>query len=338
MLDMKRIDGIAYEIDAHLRKLESFMGVLKEVKESINALRESQEKQLLFENAKIRRDMAELSNNLKKYGLPQASEYEKSLEEIRKLLETEEWPYAVEPHLLCVTNEDKQKRADSIMDLLIGERMKNKRFLDFGCGEGHTIPAALTRECSLAIGYDVDASKYQFDQNHFAENFDLVKCNAPFDIILMHDVLDHISLVDPIEALRQASGLLSGEGRIYIRNHPWSSRHGSHLYTNKNKAFIHLILDDIELMRCLGLQSEPNIKVVNPLETYRHWFKESGLFVKNEFVSKTSVEDFFVNYQSILDRLCRVWQNVDVLQSYMEIDFVDYVLEMPSDSANKQIY
>ena len=35
MLDMKRIDAITYDIEAHLRKLESFIGILKEVKESI---------------------------------------------------------------------------------------------------------------------------------------------------------------------------------------------------------------------------------------------------------------------------------------------------------------
>ena len=73
MLDMKRIDGIAYDIEAHLRKLESFIGILKEVKDSIIALKESQERMMLYNHSNLHKDLKEITDNLKKYGLPTAN-------------------------------------------------------------------------------------------------------------------------------------------------------------------------------------------------------------------------------------------------------------------------
>ena len=334
---MKRIDAIAYDIEAHLRKLESFIGCLKEVKESIIALKETQERMMLYNHENLRKDLMEVTNNLKRYGLPVASDYEKSLSELKRLIDSGEWPIAVDPSLLCDTEEDIQKRADSVLDLLIAENLKGKRFLDYGCGKGHTIPAALKRESSLVMGYDI-TDEYQFDRKHFTSNFDIVKNNAPYDIILIHDVLDHIQVIDPVQALVRAASVLSPSGRMYVRNHPWCSRHGGHLYLEKNLAFLHLMLDEIELVRCLGIQPSHVLKITFPTETYRDWFKNANLCIKNEFVIKTEVENFFKNDQTLLSKLGKIWESTDVLESYMEIDFVEYVLELPKENQNRQVF
>jgi 2-polyprenyl-3-methyl-5-hydroxy-6-metoxy-1,4-benzoquinol methylase len=335
---MKRIETIAYEIDGHLHKLESFAGLLKEVKASILELKETQEKSIIFEQAKIKRDVAEMAENLKKYGLPQASEYEKTLSELRPYLFDENWPVAIDPSLICDNEEKIKFRANGIIDLLIGERLNGKKFLDFGCGEGHTLEAARNREADLAFGFDVDGSKFKFDQKDFSDNFELVKTKAPFDVILLHDVLDHAVVLDPVQILMQAASVLSDNGRIYVRNHPWCSRHGSHLYLYKNLAFLHLVFDEIELVRCEGLQLEPNIKVTNPIETYRSWFGKANLEVKSEFIIRSEVEEFFTKTAPISERIQKHWMDPATAKSNMEIDFIEYILEPSKESANRQIF
>lgn len=331
---MKRIDAIAYDIEAHLRKLESFIGILKEVKESIISLKETQERMMLYEQSNLKRDLVEITNNLKKYGLPAASEYEKILFEIKALTEDISWPMAIDASLLCTTEEQIQKRADAVLDLLVAENLRGKRFLDYGCGKGHTIPAALKREASLVMGYDL-IDEFLFDKQNFSSNFDVIKNNAPYDVVLLHDVLDHIQVLDPVQAIIQAASVLAPNGRMYIRNHPWSSRHGGHVYLQKNLAFIHLVLDEVELTRCFGIQPDHVLKISQPLETYRHWFKQANLIVKNEFIIKTEVEPFFKNKQIIVDKLNRIWNANEVIESYMEIDFVEYILE-PSERYKNQ--
>lgn len=338
MYDLEKIEEIAKGIDEHLRKLQSFSSLLQDVKNSLVILKEAQEKSYLYELNKIKTDVADLSKNLQHYGLPQTSNYEKSLNEIRNSLESNDWPLAVEPHLICDSPEKVKIRSNTILDIFVAENFKNKRFLDFGCGEGNTIEAAYTREAKLAFGFDVDESKYKFNKQFFSNDFNVVRQHAPFDIVLLHDVLDHIVLFDPIEALQKVASILSDEGRIYVRNHPWSSRHGGHLYTKKNLGFLHLILDEVELMRLTGLETEHNIKVLNPLETYRYWIKEANLEIKSEIVIRSEVEDFFLRPSIIRERLNKNWENPQLIQNQMEIDFVEFVLECPRQNLNKQIF
>lgn len=337
MFDLNKIHEIATGIDDHLRKLESFIGVLRDVKLSIELLRQSQEKTYIYELNKLKSDVAYLTEVLTKYGLPTSSVYEKELDEIRKLLEAD-WPCAVDPGLLCDTPQKAELRASSILDLFIAENLKGKRFLDFGCGEGYTVPAAIKREAEFAIGYDIDVSKFKFDKHFLTEDYETVLKYAPYDVVLLHDVLDHIMGVDPIEILKKIKNILSNEGRIYVRNHPWCSRHGGHLYFQKNCAFLHLVLDQIELLRCFGIETEHNLKILTPLETYRYWIKEADLVIKSETPIKSLVEPFFTTPSTLNERLRKNWKDTECIQNYMEIDFVEYVLELPSENSNRQIF
>jgi SAM-dependent methyltransferase len=338
MIDPNKIDEITKGINEHLKRLEAFTEALRDVKISLLMMRDTQEKIASYELSKIKRDVAELGNNLKKYGLPTSSNYEKSLEEIRELFKNENWPHAVDPALICDNEEKAAHRANGILDILVGEPIKDKKILDFGCGEGQTIPAAKVREAALAVGYDIDADKYKFDKADFTDNFKEVEKKGPFDIVLLHDVLDHVVGMDPVHILQQAKSVLSNDGRIYLRNHPWSSRHGGHLYLKNNLAFLHLILDEFELMRCEGLQVEHNVKVTTPLQTYKNWIDQAGLSIKNELVIKSEVEDFFLNKPAIQERLSQHWSNPELIKVFMEIDFVEYVLEKPKDISHQPIY
>ena len=327
MLDLNSILQISAGVDDHLRKLEGMVGLLREVKASLDELRLAQERHYLYELQQVKRELADVTDQLKKRGLPESSKYERELQETRRLLDAVDWPQAVEPACICDTPEKQGERAENILDLLVGEHMKGKRFLDYGCGEGHTIMKAKEREAALALGYDVDPSKTQLQSPWFTHNFEEVKSQAPYDIILLHDVLDHVVMIDPIQVLQQVKSVLSPKGRVYVRNHPWSSRHGGHLYLQKNKAFLHLVFDEIELTRIAGVSAEHNIRVVTPMDTYRFWFKEAGLNVKSEIPIKNKVEDYFLLPSPINDRLKKHWKDPDTMVNHLEVSFVEYVLE-----------
>lgn len=327
MLDLEKIDQILKTADEHLRKLEAQASLIREVVAALNEIRHSQEKSYLYELQRLRLEFADVVDQLKKRGLSQSDKYEKELQEIRHLLDTHEWPIAVDRSCICDDEEKAIVRADSILDLLVGEHMKDKRFLDYGCGKGHVVMRAKARDTKLSLGYDVDLSECNFPREFFASDFEKVKEQAPFDIVLLHDVLDHAVVIDPIQILMQVRSVLSPKGRVYVKNHPWSSRHGGHLYLQKNKAYLHLVLDSVELSRAGGLQCEPNLRVIKPLETYRHWFSESGFRMASEIPIIDPVEPFFTNPGNVNTRLKAHFESPETMVNHLSVSFVEYVLE-----------
>jgi SAM-dependent methyltransferase len=327
MLDLEKIDQILKTADEHLRKLESQAGLIREVVSALNEIRHAQEKNYLYELQRLRLDFAEVVDQLKKRGLSQSDKYEKELQEIRTILDTHEWPIAVDHSCICDDEGKAVLRADSILDLLVGEHMKDKRFLDYGCGKGHVVMRAKTRDTRLSFGYDVDLSQCTFPREFFASHFEKVREQAPFDIVLLHDVLDHAVLMDPIQILMQVKSVLAPRGRVYVKNHPWSSRHGGHLYLQKNKAYLHLVLDSVELSRAGGLQCEPNVRVLKPLETYRHWFSQAGFHVASEIPILDQVEPFFTDPGIINNRLKAHFDNQATMINHLSVSFAEYILE-----------
>lgn len=332
MMDLNKIYELSAGVEHHLNKLEEFTDALREVHYSLRSIQESQEAKYLWELQQLRREVAEMRHTLRKYGLPEANEYERKLSEIREMIDGD-WPQAVDPAAVCLTEDQQRTRAENILLLIISEYIKDQKFLDFGCGkEGYVVWAGQTQGAKLSVGYDVDLKPMQKENVLLTGDLAEVKKHAPYDIILLHDVLDHIVLVDPITALKQVRSLCDHNTRVYVRNHPWSSRHGGHLYTQTNKAYLHLVLDDIELTRLGGWTCEPNVKVTKPMETYRYWFQESGFAINSETAIKTNVEPFFLRPSHLKDRLLANWGDINEMTANMEIEFVEYVAQIDKNS------
>jgi 2-polyprenyl-3-methyl-5-hydroxy-6-metoxy-1,4-benzoquinol methylase len=240
-------------------------------------------------------------------------ELTREFEELKKLLESEEWPEAVLDFQIVdeSSEEEKMDRAEGIVDILIDENLENKKFLDFGCGEGHMTKYA-SKEAAISIGFDINKSKKsKFNWEKLEEKMLLttdikkVEQQAPYDIILIYDVLDHTE--NPIEVLNKAKSLLSENGKIYLRTHPWCGRHGGHLYRQKNKAFVHVVFSDDELKK-LGLNYEEKTnKVKFPIADYElNFIKESQLKIQSKDVENQDVEDFFEKNPIISKRLKKI--------------------------------
>jgi len=250
------------------------------------------------------------------------------LQGLKEMLDSGDWPAAVDPEQICAEDSDKKAaRANNILDLFIGENLKDKKFLDYGCGSGEVVLEAAKRE-ARAMGYDINPSTFDPESLLLTADFEEVRKMAPFDIVLVHDVFDHIEHIDPLQALFQIKEILSPHGRMYVRNHPWSSRHGGHLYDAKNKAFMHLVFDEIELTRIGGYVADYNIRVVDPLGTYRYWFHETGFDIKEEYPIKHEVEKFFTQPSIVWEKLKAHWPDSETQINFLEIEFVEYILEI----------
>lgn len=206
----------------------------------------------------------------------------------------EDWPQALPENEISRTEQDKVDRGASIIEYVISESLEGKRFLDFGCGEGHALDYASTKNPKFLLGYDI----VHPNRPNITTNFEEVKTNAPYDVILIFDVLDHMK-DRQVETLRHLKDVLSPTGRIYIKCHPWSARHGAHVYETNNKAYIQFFDDTI---------ISPSLKLKNPIGTYRKWFKEAYLDILSESPFREELEDYFKETH-MWDKLASYWQN-----------------------------
>ena len=222
----------------------------------------------------------------------------------------DQWPVAANPTAICNKhkNEDKMQRAKGVVELMIETDLAGKKFLDFGCWEGHMAYHA-AKQTDLSVGYDIRERNWPVvgnANNNFEPTSNLILTtsweemvkNGPYDVILIFDVLDHANVKDgldaPGELLKKINEeLLAPDGTIYMRCHPWISRHGTHIYQEVNKAYVHLVLTDDELLSLGMNMGEPTHKVIAPIMTYRKWITNAGLHLENERVIREPMEPFF---------------------------------------------
>jgi SAM-dependent methyltransferase len=218
--------------------------------------------------------------------LPEADE-----RSLHNILDTGRWPPAAREEEIVTTEADRAARGRNIIRAFVDGPVAGRRVLDFGCGDGHVARAAAEMGAAVSVGYDLVAGKWDgTGATAFSTDMDAVRTAGPYDIVFLYDVLDHAE--DPVNVLVAAADLLSPEGVIYARLHPWCSRHGGHLFRAANKAYLHLFLSP-EAGRLLT-PDYPTQKVVLPLKTYRGWVTAAGLkMIRPEIPTVQEPEPFF---------------------------------------------
>jgi 2-polyprenyl-3-methyl-5-hydroxy-6-metoxy-1,4-benzoquinol methylase len=212
-------------------------------------------------------------------------------------VQNNDWPLAVPTDEVVTADDQKEDRARNILNYIVTASLSGKKFLDFGCGEGHVAKVAASM-CDKSVGYDlVKPTLEGEDKLLLTDSLEEVAEAGPYDVALLFDVLDHSE--NPVEVLRTVKSLCVPGASVFIRCHPWSSRHGSHLYKTLNKAFVHLVLTEEEIATLTNEKIDCKQRVLSPQMTYRNWLTTAGLTELNLVVEKDTVEPYFYNTQGV---------------------------------------
>lgn len=266
-----------------------------------------------------------------------------TFEKLKKALESDKWPVAVKQNLICNPESlhEKIERGRGIVELMVEDDLRNLKFLDFGCGDGFSTNYVSEEKAAISVGYDlvIDDQWEKFEKHTnllFTNDFAKVKENGPYDAVMIFDVLDHAIAEDPTQILTKAASVLSDKGKIYMRTHPWTSRHATHLYHELNKAYVHLVFTDHELSQIINSKYKlHNIGIKLPLMTYGKYIKEAGLVEASRREIKEPIEPFF-KIPKIADRIMKLTQFEQFPEWQMSLQFIDYVLkktETPVESS-----
>lgn len=100
---------------------------------------------------------------------------------------------------------------------------KNARILDLGCGMGHFLHFLKKEGYNNVVGLDIGKETVSYCRNNgfMVEQVDLFKYleknNEPFDIIVMNDLIEHLSKEQVILALDLICKNLSINGKVIIK-------------------------------------------------------------------------------------------------------------------------
>ena len=120
--------------------------------------------------------------------------------------------------------------------------------LEIGCGEGGTLVpfAEIGHE---VVGVDLAENKIKNARLYFEEKglegqfissdiFEIESFEGKFDIILIHDVIEHIH--DKVEFLKKSKKFLAKNGIIFIGFPVWRMPFGGHQQISSNKIISHI--------------------------------------------------------------------------------------------------
>lgn len=250
---------------------------------------------------------------------------------INSLLEIDCWPEAVPEFLVAkeASQQDQTNRANAVLDMMIDRSLEGCSFLDFGCGDGWIAQQVLTRGAENSVGYDIKKSENwdNFENQIYTTKLSDLKPSS-FDVIMIYDVLDHCE--DPIFIMNKIKKLIKPDGVVYIRCHPWVSKHATHLYKKGiNKAYLHLFLTNNEIKELIGEDPLFTRNEKSPIQAYHWWFKDFNI-KKERFVKEPISEFFFVeSFKELLANEQQVpMSDIDEFMKGLEIQFIDYCLTL----------
>ena len=234
-------------------------------------------------------------------------------------INSDEWPKAIE-YFAGDSEDEKAERGLSILEQCVDTNIKKTNFLDFGCGDGHVAVQSVNFGVNIAVGFDVNHHEEWKSKNSlvFTNDWNKVLDTAPYDVILLYDVLDHAD--SPEDILNKIVSVAKGTSIIKIRCHPWISRHGGHHYKTINKAFAHLFPSLREKYNI----DNPTAKIVD-INTYKTWFASAGMIVVSEDVNKQPIDDFF-SLPFLKDMIIKD-NNIGNINN-LEYTFIDYTLNI----------
>lgn len=247
-----------------------------------------------------------------------------------QIIQSNYWPEAVPEAHIVRSEADRQRRSASIINDFIQEPLNGKKFLDFGCGNGDCVTTA-TNYGAIATGYDIKQhQEWSGQKGQFTTDLEQIGRQGPYDVVMIYDVLDH--WVGPWEPVKLLKTWATPETTFYARSHPFSSRHGGHLYESMNKAYVHLFLTEEEI----GKSFKGPWDVICPDMAYIGLITSLGMSIIRQQKTYMKPEPIIV---SSLPFIIHQWHNIfkpdEMVQKVIEtisIQFIDFTFKLMSFS------
>jgi len=246
----------------------------------------------------------------------------------------EEWPKAKE--IISPAKEAQDFLNRSMMQI------ENCNVLDFGSGLGY-LSSLIGQKAKKTISYDITQEKTRLepgDTFKIVNTIEDIQQEGPYDIIFLKDVLDHLEPATSeetqlyieqlhIKYLKLLKSCLASSGKIYLRIHPWTSRHGGHLFHTQNMAYIHLILSDEEyLEKSVNSGVKVTHQIFNAENYYKKCINKSGLNIFKTTLIKEDLEDFII--ARLLDQIKKHYPLLTItdaeLRSLLAVSYIDFLL------------
>ena len=274
--------------------------------------------------------LIELSSVLKSPKFSLSGSFDANEEAIEKLILSEFWPKAVPDSMIVRSQEAVSHRSKAIITSFIGN-LENKKFLDYGCGDGSCVITAAV-QANYAAGFDIKENDEWIDGINLTTDFSKIKENGPYDVILLYDVFDHIPEDQINGCLNQIHSVCHPKTKIRVRCHPWTSIHGGHIYESINKAYAHLFLSNDQLEK---YQATFVRKITRPMKVYNSAWEQANFVVEKtethkinwehnnigEFFGESDISNF-LNTESPQKLLgSQEWQ-----KTVLPVEFIDFTL------------
>lgn len=303
---LEKLERLCNGVDFHLKKITeetiplliTIKSLLVEIKSSIHVDNKQEMKHFLEKM---------------EFLLADPNPEKRSFLYLKDKLENDEWPYAVNPDEIAVTDKEKEIRADLILDNLIGTSLENKKFLYYG-GDDYIRKAAIKQNCKIAVD---------------SVNLGINQTSAPYDHILVYNYID--KLEDPVQFLINLKELMHKDSVLTLRVHPWCSRHGIDQYNQLNKAYLHLIFNEQELTQ-LGVFHPKIIKITDPEKEYDEIISMAGFYHITKTCITKKVEKFFTDNVVVKNRIKEKFEKLgkEYIPYKLSVEFLDYTLKKNS--------
>lgn len=298
--------------------------------EQLKEIRDQLRTTLNFVNNILKEGSSEAKGSLQGSEAPDSPPISEKPKEVKRRLpvpmDDPNWPVALPTGAIVANDSQKWARANTIFTKF--ETFRGKT-LDFGCGEGHTT-VALHDQNIQVVGYDNQVYenwvKISSSDELFTADWDTIVRDGPYDSILLHDVLDHVEGEEVEEALEKVDSVLAEKGRVYVMTHPYSSRHGGHLYTTTNKAYLHLLLDDEDIAQNFP-DAPPNQQIVKPQGQYQKYLTSRFTILDKKVIPQT-VEPWVIT--NLLPAIKERWYGdleKSKIEKILKIGGIYYTLE-----------
>lgn len=199
---------------------------------------------------------------------------------------------------------------------------RDAKILDYGCGDGLTVNT-LRHMGKSAIGYDVKNTEEEFCY----DDFDIVIEQAPFHLISVYDVIDHINIDGINQMFNRLRKVIHGNGKIFIRVHPFCSIDGTHSFSPVNLAYMHLCLTPEE-MKTQGIKDWTGLKVVRPLDFYDTLISRGGFKTISKKTHNVPAAKYLDARMRKRIKSLHYDENItdDELDKLLSINLIDYLL------------